>query len=141
MHWQKRKFPFYGQVHPLKDVYLNDTAIGDIEVSFQDGAWYALFYDLEIDFKVHTRANGRRLARIVLACVNNSPISAEDLEFTKSIAPYIETEVFRAAKRKALRLLLAKQQDERDAQGNDATCCDGCGADFDNDELCVCHIM
>jgi len=63
------------------------------------------------------------------------------LEFTKSIAPYIETEVFRAAKRKALRLLLAKQQDERDAQGNDATCCDGCGADFDNDELCVCQIM
>ena len=139
--WQKRKFPFSEQIHALKDVYLQDSDIGQIEVSFQDGAWYALFYDLELDFKVANRADGRRLVSIVLSLVNDNPITSEDIEFINSIDFFVATEVIRTAKRKAKRLLLAKQQDERDAQGNDATSCDGCGADFDNDELCICQFM
>jgi hypothetical protein len=141
MTWQKRKFPFSEQVNVLKDVYLQDSDIGQIEVSFQDGAWYALFYDLELDFKVASRADGRRLVSIVLSLVNDNPITSEDIEFINSIKWFSAAEVTRTAKRKAKRLLLAKQQDERDAQGNDATSCDGCGADFDNDELCICQFM
>lgn len=139
--WQKRKFPFSEQVNVLKDVYLQDSDIGQIEVSFQDGAWYALFYDLELDFKVASRADGRRLASIVLSLVNDNTITIEDIDFINSINGFSATEVTRIAQRKAMRLLLAKQQDERDAQGNDATSCDGCGADFDNDELCICQFM
>jgi hypothetical protein len=141
MIWQKRKFPFGEQVNVLKDVYLQDSDIGQIEVSFQDGAWYALFYDLELDFKVASRAEGRRLVSIVLSLVNDNSITSEDIKFISSIKWFSANEVTRIAKRKAMRLLLAKQQDERDAQGNDATSCDGCGADFDNDELCICQFM
>jgi hypothetical protein len=107
----------------------------------------------ENEFWVTSRADARRLVKCMVVVHNNQPLSIEDEIFANNVAR-TEDEIFannvarnfsadfmRQIQNKQRLDWFEEQQQKRDEAGNYDTCCDGCGADFDANEICVCDYI
>jgi hypothetical protein len=95
----------------------------------------------EQEFVLTSRADARRLVKCMVSVYNNQSLSIEDETFANNVSPNFASNFMRSVQNKQKLDWFEEQQQKRDEAGNYDTCCDGCGADFDANEICVCDYI
>lgn len=95
----------------------------------------------ENEFWVTSRADARRLVKCMVSIYNSVPLSIEDEMFVNNVASNFSANFMRQVKKQQELDWFEEQQKKRDKAENYDTCCDGCGADFDANEICVCEYI
>ena len=95
----------------------------------------------EQEFVLTSRADARRLVKCMVSIYNSVPLSTEDEVFANNVSSNFSANFMRSVQNKQRLDWFEEQQTKRDEAENYNTCCDGCGADFDANEICVCEYI
>lgn len=137
--------------HVPSDLVAHGTYLGDVEIIYMPifkhpiidvfapeivrYAWYLHFANHDfIEVETDSREEAVQIATNVLNYFN-------DLSLSIPYNTVWMTQLINGVKTRAIRQMFTEQEDERYENGDDSTCCDGCGADYNMGELCMCNYM